>query len=624
MALVNVYFDIECTVDFFLAVFEVRETEEIKIFEISMFKNELKELKEFSKTIDWYIGYNSSQYDCPFMEFVLKQRQITAQELYQYSVKLIASEKNYTRLKCLDLMELHNFGPRGRSTSLKKLMFFFRRKNIEDSPYSHLDSINTPKKAKEMVSYCIRDVSETKAIHKESIINIKQRIELSKVFNLTLYSLSDPSMGEKIILNTLRVDKSAPLEYDIIHCKDVILSKIKETPLVKIAKEYFNQISIKKVKDSFDFKKDTEAYDYSFRNATITWGMGGIHGIEKPGIYKSDEEYIIKTCDVTSEYPSFLLNNNLYPKKCGPGFCKLYRYFKTERAKHPKKTPLNLGFKLLLNLVYGKLNNSYSCLYDPKLLCTVTINCQLYISWLVDVLSELEPQYVEINTDGITIRIRRSQEERYMQICREWERETGFDLEYGNYELVAIRDVNNYIAKDDKGEIKRKGVFVTRDDMLKLQEYHKDSSANIIPILLTEYFINNIHPEDKIKEIDDIFEYLYGYKGEKGFDFLLMEADEKRRVTTKRYHSRLFRYYVSPEGATLAKLWVKPDKIKIDSIHKDCLIKKATKITAPTIKMVKRKVELGDTFVEEPNYTIDYDWYISEVYKIINAVEENE
>jgi len=104
---------------------------------------------------------------------------------------------------------------------------------------------------------------------------------------------------------------------------------------------------------------------------------------------------------------------------------------------------LSDGFKLSLNSVYGKSNDIYSFLYDPLYTMKTTLNGQLLLTMLCEDLTLAIPdlQMLQVNTDGITMKIRRNAIAKYHNTCKKWENKTKLSLEYVEYSKMIIRDV---------------------------------------------------------------------------------------------------------------------------------------------------------------------------------------
>lgn len=65
----------------------------------------------------------------------------------------------------------------------------------------------------------------------------------------------------------------------------------------------------------------------------------------------------------------------------------IYESFYKERLKYPKKDPRNYLFKIILNSAYGLSNEENSYLYDPLFTMQITINGQLLLTRLLEMIS---------------------------------------------------------------------------------------------------------------------------------------------------------------------------------------------------------------------------------------------
>src|SRR5690606_11231920 len=73
---------------------------------------------------------------------------------------------------------------------------------------------------------------------------------------------------------------------------------------------YLNSISVNKLKDSFKYSVIYKGFKYDL-------GTGGIHGANKSGVYKPNENPVIRDSDVASLYPRLAIVNNIYQKHLG-------------------------------------------------------------------------------------------------------------------------------------------------------------------------------------------------------------------------------------------------------------------------------------------------------------------
>jgi len=64
------------------------------------------------------------------------------------------------------------------------------------------------------------------------------------------------------------------------------------------------------------------------------------------------------------------------------------------------------------------------------------------ITMLAEMLTDIpDSQLIQINTDGLTMRIHKSYENQYYELCKKWENITKLTLEYAYYSKMIIADV---------------------------------------------------------------------------------------------------------------------------------------------------------------------------------------
>lgn len=253
------------------------------------------------------------------------------------------------------------------------------------------------------------------------------------------------------------------------------------------------------------------------------------------------------------------------------------------------------GFKLSANSVYGKSNDKHSFLYDPMYTLKTTLNGQLMLTMLSEdlVLGLKNITILQINTDGITIKIPRDLLQPYYDICVNWEKNTHLTLEYVEYDKMIIADVNNYMAITTKGKIKYKGRFEIDKD------YHKDNSFKIIPIALSEYFVNGTPIEETIKNHTNIYDFC-GRQKFKGQDYGTTNTIVNDRIVVEKQQKNV-RYYISNKGSSFIKNYAKGSN---EVINKGYLV------------TIYNKHE--DKHINERD--INYSFYIKECYKEIDNI----
>lgn len=289
------------------------------------------------------------------------------------------------------------------------------------------------------------------------------------------------------------------------------------------------------------------------------------------------------------------------PAHLGNNFMKIYNNIFQERKIIPKSDPRNYIYKIILNSTYGLSNEINSYFYDPLFTMSITINGQLLILKLAEMLTLKIPNLVfyQMNTDGITIGYDTKYSEEVSKICKEWEKLTALELEHAFYKKMIIMDVNNYLAESVSNKIKRKGLFAynIKEDNF---DYHKNHSFLIIPKALEQYFTQSKSVKDFILNHSNLYDFLGAVKSKKDFDINLYNLKNGNLVKEKQ--QKVCRYYISNDGGKLIKDFHDGRKVNVHSKEKCTIL---NKITDFDIK----------------NYNINYKFYIKECEKIINSIE---
>lgn len=224
-------------------------------------------------------------------------------------------------------------------------------------------------------------------------------------------------------------------------------------------------------------------------------GVGGLHSIDKPGIFRSTATEKIIDLDVTSYYPSIIINDRLHPKHLGPSFAEDMRTLRDRRveAKRAGNKAVANALKIVVNATFGKLNDVWSPLRSVPDAMRVTLNGQLYLLMLIEQLHVVGAEILSANTDGVTIRWAGDESALKLAI-KAWENATGFELERTDYTVYARRDVNCYAAASADG-VKVKGAFFLlpgQGGALKIKEGPDAGKGDglIIKRAALEYLIN--------------------------------------------------------------------------------------------------------------------------------------
>lgn len=500
----DLIYDIECYPNVFCVTFLEPKSGKIITFEISEWVDDWDKFSKFIQQsqdgmIRW-VGFNNFGYDYQVIHKILQLNNFSsldgktkADMICQISNKIISMLKEDRFKKTIwpkdhyvtqiDLFKIHHFDNIARATSLKKLEFNMRSKKIQDLPYKP-GSILTEEQKNELIKYNIHDVKETAKLYEKTADMIKFREELTKRYDKNFLNHNDTKIGkdyfimelEGVGIDCFKIGKDGrePIQTkrSNIVIKDLIFPCVKfERPEFNAVLDWLKQQIIRETKGVFT---GIEIPEYHYLNNCsnlkkvkgkienlncivdgfqFDFGTGGIHGSVPSTIVEEDDDFAIIDYDVTSLYPSIAIKHGVYPEHLTETFCEIYSRLKQDRLRYPKGTPENAMLKLALNGVYGDSNNKFSPFYDPQYTMTITINGQLMLCMLAErYLNVPSVQILQVNTDGLTIKVARDDEKYIDNANEEWQNITGLNLERVYMSRMWIKDCNNYIAEyyDDK------------------------------------------------------------------------------------------------------------------------------------------------------------------------------
>ena len=594
--------DLETMRDFFCGVFIHYKEDTTYKFVVSRYQNDffplLKFLKQNIDNEEWHISFNGLGFDSQITQYIIENYKDLIDKDYAYITERLyakaqdvierGNENRFQefslkqmRIKQLDVFKLNHWDNPAKSSSLKWIQYTMDWYNMEEMPYHHTELVDTPEKQEAIVSYCVNDVLSTKKIMDLSKSQINLRAALTTEYGINLYSASEPRISKELFkyflskktgisgyeLNKLRTRRK------IIRVKDIILPYIKfNTPEFQSILENFKTLEL-----DANNTKGGFSYSINYKGVKTDFGLGGVHGA-KGGIYEAKEGMIIMTSDVTSFYPNLAIRNKWAPAHIPlDEFCDQYEWFFEERKKIPKKDPKNYVYKIILNSTYGLSNDENSFLYDPQLTMRITINGQLSLMMLYEMLSEGIPGSIPImqNTDGLEMLIPEHFKSRYLDICAQWEKITMLNLEHDQYQKMIIGDVNNYIGINTYNEIDidtyskmKKDVpqylykitgdkfFVAATKCKGRFEFsslalHKNKSFLVIRKALYAFFVHGTDIRKFIEGHDNIFDFCGGVKAKgqwKLYETCLIEGEVHKTPMPK-----IIRYYISTKGCKITK-----------------------------------------------------------------------
>ena len=648
-------------------------------WEISHCRNDAAQLLQYFdylyRTQSPMIGFNNVHFDYPVIHFIKNNPQATVAEIYQFAMNIIGNKDQFAKIVWerdrfapqIDLFKIYHFDNKAKSTSLKALEINMRSDLVLESSLIG-QSVSAQQIDSELIPYNKHDVSETKKFAIASLPAIKFRLDFMQQFGVEVLNWNDTKIGEKILEKKLGEDicysrdasgrkqkRQTPRDrvalgeiiFPYIHFQNPefqrVLAYLKSQVLTP--EEIIDTDGNATLGDTIKTKGVFAGLKANVGGLWFHFGTGGIHASVLSQHVRAEGKLIIRDIDVASLYPSIGIVNRLYPEHLGEAFVAAYASLPAERKEWQKKKGKKCSeansLKLAGNGAYGKSNDKFSFLYDPKYTMTVTVNGQLMLAMLAERLATVPTlQIIQANTDGITYRINEDFEPHAAQICRDWENYTLLTLESVDYSDMWIRDVNNYIARGVDGSLKQKGAYWHPeagdryfDSISEAQPpaWHKDL-GNLVSIkAAVAAMVHGINPEVYIRAHFDKFDFMCRIKVNKS-DVLRHGGKQMQRIS---------RYYIAKEGAALVKTSPPTEGYEIGQF------KRASKITdfdyAKVMQEIgpgvwdarihtknKSKYELRETTVQAgwnvamcndaSHFSFDninYQWYINEAEKLI-------
>jgi len=631
-------YDIEVFPNVFHCTVKNTETGELHKFEISCRRNQLDELVEFFHTVNTkytfgdlyttdikldtnilFCGYNNLHYDNAIINYIIdcynimkyKGYRDICRSVFNLSKVITTSSEDdnsawrkWKYMICFDSFDILTMLYSNKlRVGLKEIQVTMQYKNVQefvadwqaDLPENQIDS---------MIDYNINDINSTEELLNRCKKDIDLRIAIEDEYGVRVLSKDGVNIGMKILTQKY-LEKTGQTWWDIkdlrspmsvIPLNSVILPFIKyDSPiLTRVLNDMKSQI-VSPGRKGYENKFVFEGLQYSV-------GVGGIHSVNKPEIIIPKEDEMLIDIDVTSLYPSMLIEYEFYPKHLGPEFLEVYKQIKDERieAKHNGNKVKNETLKLALNGLSGNLQNEHNFCYSPFAVMQIRINGQLLLLMLAEKLTQLGCRIVQANTDGLFVLLKKDVYSKVNNVCREWEQLTRLTLEEERFKAMYQYAINDYFAITEDDKVKEKGMFITT---VKLG---KGLTPKIIPKAVINFFKNGVPVEETIKGCKDIRDFLMSEKTGKQWH---VEYNNKEQQRTNRF-------YASTNGAYLWK-WKEKDTNRFD-ISIPCPTEKQYQnmLTASGVTLLNY---LDDKPIEERK--INYRYYIMEAYKIIRELK---
>lgn len=597
-------FDTETMSDFFSITFLDYDSDKIVQFEISDRKNELKELKRFLKNVSYLIGFNSVHFDNIILQYIVENNIQDAKEIYKISQIVINQDvdwesfkelRKYSYWKDIHSIDLFLYWSKGLRMS-KKLSLKYFAVNLDEEvlemPIHHSKANLTDEEKDMILSYNINDVVVTKKLAQKLKEEINLRFYIQKEYSLKCLSWDAPKIASELLLDT--------------YCKETANNK-QEIRQTKYTKPYNIRLGDFLPDIKYETKLFQDLYEwicnsYNTINTEflsknpdgsflkISVGIGGIHSVNKNQKFISGNGIKIYTSDIQSLYPT----NIIYYEYISPRYKQLldiYKNVKEERiiAKKEKQKTKDTFFKLILNSFSGLLDSPVSWLYAPEQVLGLRLTGQLQLLKLTEMFQLNGISVISMNTDGLEVLLKDEQVSLYHNLLEEHSKIFNVNWEVDIYKSIHYVSVNDYIAITDKGDVKQKGMFISKKQIDASNEFL------IIPIALKEYFVNKTPIEVTIRNYENIYDFCCAKKIAKNFRVFYKGSPTQQ----------LNRFFVSDRtnGAYLYKQ--KDTKSTMENVLKDT-----------PVYILNEKTENS-----AKDFPVNYVWYIKKAQEIIDIFE---
>ena len=440
---------------------------------------------------DIFISYNGRQYDTGIFKGILDGMNVG----YVNDKLIKEGKKPFQVVKNAKKYPLNDYDTILKDKSLKQLEAFMGDDIRETEVDFNIDRPLTEEEIKQTLYYNHHDVIEVLRVLDYCWDDFEGQLDIIELYGLDMSYFTKTKVQLAVSPKILNAVDQHTLddEFDIRLPETIQLSdKYKFIP-----EWYMNP-------KNWRYKEHLRSEDNQHNNqlcCTVAgiphvFAWGGCHGADdKEAVF----EGIILHADVASMYPTTDIEYGLLSRKFkNPDDFKQMRDFRLKLKS--EKNPKNKALKPMINGVYGAGKDRNNPSYDPLMANLTCIFGQMFI---LDLIDKLEPycRLLQTNTDGIFVLCENEEmKNKVIEITNQVGERLKMEFEIDEYTKLIQKDVNNYIAVKQNGELECKGAMVKFNKPI-------DNDLPILNDAVRNYLAYDIPVEQTINECEEYIKF---------------------------------------------------------------------------------------------------------------------
>jgi len=291
-----------------------------------------------------WVGFNSNNFDIPLAIAAAGGRSVP--ELKAMANDIIENRKPSWMVmrdygleypEGLYMVDLIEVAP-GVMVSLKLYGGRMGSPSIIDMPFEH-DQWLDADQVKVLATYCDNDVDETLRLHSKLIGQLELREKMSEKYNINLMSKSDAQMAETIIAKELGLLRAGKPEIP----KTV---RYNPPPFVQPQGVILQDILLRAKQHTFKINQGNGAVELPafleepvlIGDGRFQMGIGGLHSHHDKSVhYVATPDFEIVDADISSHYPTTIINAKLVSRALDKNFIPLYTSILEKRLAAKKR-----------------------------------------------------------------------------------------------------------------------------------------------------------------------------------------------------------------------------------------------------------------------------------------------